>query len=184
MGNYFSEAGYRTVYKGKWHVAESSLFSPGTHDQLVDTFDANGVPDPQPSRSCTWTPNVLDPYGFDGWVGPEPHPTQYLQRGSAEWLLGRRPACRVATSSTAIRSFSRSRTSTGDRSDNRPWVIVVVFVDPHDIALVRLANVPRHLARDRGIGQKCGPIFAPAFLNNANVPPPTSCSTRRCTRRR
>lgn len=35
MGHYFRAAGYRTYWKGKWHISEADLAVPGTHNSLV-----------------------------------------------------------------------------------------------------------------------------------------------------
>ena len=54
MGNYFREAGYRTIYKGKWHVSEASLTAPGNHHGPVETFDKFRRPHPVARRTSTF----------------------------------------------------------------------------------------------------------------------------------
>ncbi len=169
MGNYFRQAGYRTFYKGKWHVSEASLFAPGTHDAPLWSFDESGVPVPA-LEQLYLNANALDPYGFDGWVGPEPHPTNASNAGrlsasSAATGLSGRDEAYADQVVRQIQAFD------SDRSDNRPWLLVSSFVDPHDIALVGLLAWTGAWLADRGLGQNCGPISPLAFENDlAGVP--------------
>jgi arylsulfatase A-like enzyme len=34
MGDYFRTAGYRSFYKGKWHISQEGILIPGTHNAL------------------------------------------------------------------------------------------------------------------------------------------------------
>ena len=169
MGNYFRQAGYRTFYKGKWHVSEASLFAPGTHDAPLWSFDESGLPVPA-LEQLYLNANALDPYGFDGWVGPEPHPTSGSNAGrlsgsSAATGLSGRDEAYADQVVRQIQAFD------SDRSDNRPWLLVSSFVDPHDIALVGLLAWTGAWLADRGLGQNCGPISPLAFENDlAGVP--------------
>ena len=45
MGDWFRAAGYRTHYRGKWHVSHPDLVVPGTH-QSLRANDVDGVVDP------------------------------------------------------------------------------------------------------------------------------------------
>jgi choline-sulfatase len=171
MGNYFRAAGYRTVYKGKWHVSEASIFAPGNHRGPVETFDAEGVPDPA-TTDLYLQANVLDQYGFDGWVGPEPHPTSASNVGrmsgsSAQSGLSGRDVVYAQQLVEQIEAFDR------DRSDQRPWLLVASFVDPHDIALFGVQAWLATWLADHGLGEKCGPISPLAFNNLASVPAAT-----------
>lgn len=72
FGNYFRAAGYRTYWKGKWHVSHPDMVVPGTHTSLL-SFDAEtGAPDPE-KEALYEASDRLGPYGFAGWIGPEPH---------------------------------------------------------------------------------------------------------------
>src|SRR5215211_6697982 len=42
MGDWFRAAGYRTHYRGKWHISHPDLVIPGTHESL-SVNDADGV---------------------------------------------------------------------------------------------------------------------------------------------
>src|SRR5436190_2089402 len=45
LGDWFRAAGYRTHYRGKWHISHPDLVVPGTHESLKAS-DADGVTDP------------------------------------------------------------------------------------------------------------------------------------------
>ena len=81
MGNYFRAGGYDTYYKGKWHVSEADIHIPGTYDQLL-TFNDKGEPDPKTEKEYLRA-DRLGPYGFSGWIGPEPHGSNALNSGSS-----------------------------------------------------------------------------------------------------
>jgi choline-sulfatase len=80
MGNYFRAGGYDTYFKGKWHVSEADIHIPGTYEQLV-TFNDKGEPDPKTENEYLRADRV-GPYGFSGWIGPEPHGGNPLNSGS------------------------------------------------------------------------------------------------------
>ena len=71
MGDWFRAAGYRTHYRGKWHVSHPDLLVPGTHESLRAN-DADGVVDPA-AVDAYRRADRLDQFGFSGWVGREPH---------------------------------------------------------------------------------------------------------------
>ena len=153
VGHYLRAGGYRTYWKGKWHAHEADLKVPGT-ETVVTSYDANGFTDPD--KEATYLKaNVLDPYGFDGWVGPEPHGADPLRSGSsaAEGKQGRDPAI-SAQVVKLIQDLDASK-------DDTPWFITASFTNPHDIALwgffTNLAaglqdqydfSVPDHVPRD------------------------------------
>lgn len=52
MGNYFRAAGYRTFYKGKWHVSGSDILIPGSKTALAsDTGDGNQTAQSEQART-------------------------------------------------------------------------------------------------------------------------------------
>jgi hypothetical protein len=57
-GDWFPAGGYRTCYKGKWHISHADIEIPGTHDLLMSNTDA-GVPISRTSTSTrpptAWT---------------------------------------------------------------------------------------------------------------------------------
>lgn len=71
LGNWFRAAGYDTHYDGKWHISHADLEDPATGAPLA-TNDNEGVVDSAAVRRYL-DADPLGPYGFSGWVGPEPH---------------------------------------------------------------------------------------------------------------
>lgn len=127
FGHYLRAGGYRTFWKGKWHASETDLHVPGTRTALT-SYDAKGYPDAG-KEQVYLAADQLDAYGFEGWVGPEPHGSDPLRSGSSapEGSRGRDPA--IAEQVVAlIKQLEAAR-------DDRPWFIMASFTNPHDIAL-------------------------------------------------
>ena len=127
LGHYLRHGGYRTYWKGKWHVTEADLRVPGT-SQVVTSYDVNGITDPA-KESIYLNADLLDPFGFSGWVGPEPHGSDPLRSGSSagQGKQGRDPA----VSDQVVRQLKELDAST----DTAPWFLMASFTNPHDIAL-------------------------------------------------
>jgi arylsulfatase A-like enzyme len=129
MGDYFRAGGYRTFYKGKWHVSHADIILPGTHDAL-ESYDANSQPIPE-IIDLYLRANRLDDYGFTGWVGPEPH-------GSAKANTGtNRDAGFMTETLHLLEGLKAEYDKPG--GDQSPWLIVNSYVNPHDIVLFGLA---------------------------------------------
>ena len=92
LGNWLRAAGYDTHYDGKWHISHADLEDPKTGKPLA-TNDADGVVDPVAVQAYL-DADPLGPYGFSGWVGPEPH-----------------GACRCLTTCRATRGSPRTTPS-------------------------------------------------------------------------
>lgn len=127
MGNYFRAAGYRTFYKGKWHVSQANL--PETSEekgeegawnkdgsQTADVIEQYRRADP------------LDVYGFSGWIGPEPH-------GSLKVNTGVNRDAGFAEQTVALLDQLEQEYQAGKTA---PWLAVASFLNPHDIALFGL----------------------------------------------
>ncbi|WP_211100217.1 sulfatase-like hydrolase/transferase [Azospirillum halopraeferens] len=127
IGHYFRAAGYRTFWRGKWHVSDENLTVPGTHTP-VDTFDADGNRLPEAERYYQ-SANPLGPFGFDGWIGPEPHGADPLNSGASAGG-GRRG--RDAGFAEQIIELLDGLDGDGAAA---PWFVMASFVNPHDIAL-------------------------------------------------
>lgn len=127
IGHYLRHAGYRTIWKGKWHATEADLKVPGT-EQVITSYDANGVTDPE-KEAVYLKADTLDPFGFSGWVGPEPHGSDPLRSGScaSQGRLGRDQAI----STQVVRTLQELDAS----DDASPWFLMASFTNPHDIAL-------------------------------------------------
>jgi choline-sulfatase len=127
LGHYLREGGYRTLWKGKWHVTEADLKIPGT-EQVITSYDTNGIADPA-KESVYLKANTLDPFGFSGWIGPEPHGSDPLRSGSCAGpgKQGRDPAVSAQVVG-ALKALNESQ-------DESPWFLMASFTNPHDIAL-------------------------------------------------
>ena len=123
LGDYFRAAGYRTHYKGKWHISEEDIKVPGTHTSL-NSNTVDGIPIPE-NTALYERANRLDKFGFDGWIGPEPHGQAQSNSGWVRDPLYMHEALGVL-----------------DRLDqnpsDEPWLLVNSYVNPHDIVLFGL----------------------------------------------
>ena len=70
MGHWFRAAGYRTFYRGKWHITHADLESPDGGMLMTNDRDGNVIGDAVAQYQRA---EKLEPYGFSGWIGPEPH---------------------------------------------------------------------------------------------------------------
>ncbi|KAI9003003.1 sulfatase family protein [Hyaloraphidium curvatum] len=116
MGHLFRAAGYRTFYNGKWHISHADLVAPGTHVGLASN-DAEGriLAD---VAAIYEKANRLSPFGFDGWIGREPHGSDGADCGTVKDPL-------YADQVGAL--LARLEEGGG------PWLAVASFVNPHDI---------------------------------------------------
>ena len=132
MGDYFREAGYQTYYKGKWHVSNEDIVIPGTHASLLSYDPLTGVPD-QRGAALYSRANRLDGFGFSGWVGPEPQGIHPRNSGSsaATGLSGRDEV--YAADVAALIEFLHTQKQ--QKKNDKPWLVVASFVNPHDIVL-------------------------------------------------
>ena len=126
LGNWFRAAGYDTHYEGKWHISHADLHDPVT-GAVVDTNDDDGVVDPQAVQTYL-DADPLGPFGFSGWVGPEPHGGRWSNCG-----YRRDPI--YATRVLAWLADRYARRAAGDADAMRPFLLVASFVNPHDIVL-------------------------------------------------
>lgn len=133
FGDYLRTEGYDTFWKGKWHASHSDIIVPGTHDSYLTYDDETGIPIPENERLYS-NANRLDEYGFDEWVGPEPHGSSPHNSGSsaAIGISGRDEVYSAEVINLLQRLQHREL---GEKSKSKPWAIVASFVNPHDIAL-------------------------------------------------
>ncbi|MDO9519413.1 MAG: sulfatase-like hydrolase/transferase [Pseudohongiella sp.] len=125
IGNYFRTAGYRTLYKGKWHISEADLKVPGTRQSLT-SYDDNGNRDAD-KEALYLTAGRLERYGFTGWIGPEPHGSNPMNSASsARGKKGRDEAISDQTVELLA--------GLDANADDTPWLMVCSLLNPHDIA--------------------------------------------------
>ncbi|MGV0715859.1 sulfatase-like hydrolase/transferase [Mycolicibacterium sp. XJ662] len=126
LGNWFRAAGYDTHYDGKWHISHADLHDPATGEPLA-TNDEDGVVD-QDAVQQYLDANPLDPFGFSGWIGPEPHGAPLANAG-----IRRDPLVADRVVAWLMDRYERRRA--GDPEALRPFLLVASFVNPHDIVL-------------------------------------------------
>ncbi len=126
VGNWFRAAGYDTHYDGKWHISHADLPDPVTGKPLA-TNDAHGAVDPDAVQAYL-DADPLGPYGFSGWIGPEPHGAPLANAGVVRDPL-------IADRVVAWLEDRYARRRAGDPDALRPFLLVASFVNPHDIVL-------------------------------------------------
>ena len=119
LGDWFRAGGYRTHYRGKWHVSHAELITPGTHEGLMASDD-NGRPIPEAVEAYRKA-DRLDPFGFSGWIGREPH-------GAAK------SDCGTVRDGVFAAQVVELFTELAEARTDGPWLTVASFVNPHDIA--------------------------------------------------
>lgn len=125
LGHWFRVGGYDTHYDGKWHITHADLHNES--GERIDTNDEDGnVLTAGVQRYLDADP--LDEFGFSGWVGPEPHGGRLADSG-----LRRDPI--IADRVIAWLEDRYARRRAGDVDAARPFLLVVSFVNPHDIVM-------------------------------------------------
>lgn len=134
LGEYFRTAGYQTYWKGKWHLSDEDILIPGTHDALPSYNTKTGVPN-SAQEQIYEKANRLSDYGFDGWIGPEPHGSNPRNSASSAGVgVSGRDEVYAKEVVDLIHSLEKNAKSPIDQ----PWLIVSSFVNPHDITLLGL----------------------------------------------
>jgi choline-sulfatase len=121
LGDWFRAGGYQTHYRGKWHVSSAGLPLPGTHEDLMTSDNAgNLIPD---AIEAYRRADRLDPFGFSGWIGREPHGPNPAESGKL------RDGIFAEQVVDLFGELAKAR-------KDGPWLTVASFVNPHDIAAV------------------------------------------------
>jgi len=118
LGDWFRAGGYRTHYRGKWHVSHANLQTPGTHEGLMASDD-EGRPLPD-AVDAYRRADRLDPFGFSGWIGREPHGAAKSDCGTVRDGVFAEQVVELFDELAAARA-------------DGPWLTVASFVNPHDI---------------------------------------------------
>jgi arylsulfatase A-like enzyme len=119
LGDWFRAGGYQTHYRGKWHVSHANLTVPGRHEELMASDD-DGRPIAEAVEAYRRA-DRLDPFGFSGWIGREPHGVAKADCGTVRDGV-------FAEQVTHLFDELAGAASSG------PWLTVASFVNPHDIA--------------------------------------------------
>lgn len=137
IGSYFRAGGYRTFWTGKWHASFADLVVPGTHTGLT-SYQSDGAPDPE-KEALYREANRLDEFGFDGWIGPEPHGTAPNNSASSAAIP---PNASADARSGRDQGFADQAVALleqlGAQPEGGPWLSIVSFLNPHDITLYGL----------------------------------------------
>ena len=119
LGDWFRAGGYQTHYRGKWHVSHADLAIPGGHESLMASDD-DGVAIAD-AIAAYRKADRLDPLGFSGWIGREPHGVSKSDCGTV------RDGVFAEQVIELFGELAQAR-------DAGPWLAVASFVNPHDIA--------------------------------------------------
>ena len=119
LGDWFRAGGYRTHYRGKWHISHADLVIPGSHEGLMASDD-DGRPVPEVVAAYR-NADRLDPFGFSGWIGREPHGAEKSDCGVIRDGVFAEQVVELFDELAAARREG-------------PWLAVASFVNPHDIA--------------------------------------------------
>ncbi|CAM2070745.1 Sulfatase-like hydrolase/transferase [Sulfidibacter corallicola] len=123
LGAWFRAAGYQTHWRGKWHLSYADIDVPGTQTALLSN-DNNG--ESYPDRVELYREaNRLEPYGFKGWIGPEPHGKSQANDGT-----NRDPGF-ADQSIRLLKELDQAYRANPDGQE--PFLAVCSFVNPHDI---------------------------------------------------
>jgi arylsulfatase A-like enzyme len=119
LGDWFRAGGYQTHYRGKWHVSHADLSIPGTHEGLKASDDDGNVL--HEAVRAYRKADRLDPFGFSGWIGREPH-------GAAK------SDCGTVRDGVFAEQVVELFDELAEARSEGPWLAVASFVNPHDIA--------------------------------------------------
>ena len=118
LGDWFRAGGYRTHYRGKWHISYADLPTPGSHEGLKASDDSGAVI--PAGVEAYQKADQLDPFGFSGWIGREPHGAAKADSGSVrDGVYDDQVADLLSELSTKGRE--------------QLWLAVASLVNPHDI---------------------------------------------------
>jgi arylsulfatase A-like enzyme len=119
LGDWFRAGGYRTHYRGKWHVSHADLPTPGSDEGLASSDDDGRVI--AEAVEAYLAADRLDPFGFSGWIGREPHGVAKSDSGTVRDGV---------FADQVVELF----TELARPSSEGPWLAVASLVNPHDIA--------------------------------------------------
>ena len=161
LGNWFRAAGYDTHYDGKWHISHADLTDPATGQSLA-TNDDDGVIDPAAVQRYL-DADPLSPYGFSGWVGPEPHGALLANAG-----IRRDPL--IADRVVAWLSDRYARRRAGDPDALRPFLWSPASSTRTTSCCSRHGCAAARSSRRRWIRRRCPPPPPPTRTCPPNRP--------------
>lgn len=133
LGDYLRASGYDTFWKGKWHASNANIIVPDTHDPYLTYENLTGIPISE-NQHIYLNANRLKNYGFNGWIGPEPHGTNPHNSGASA-AIGLSGRDQVYASEVIKLLNELQHRVNKEQQEQKPWAITASFVNPHDIAL-------------------------------------------------
>jgi len=119
LGDWFRAGGYQTHYRGKWHISHADLPITGSREGLMASDDdGRAIAE---AVEAYRRADRLDPFGFAGWIGREPH-------GAAK------PDSGTVRDGVFAEQIITLFDDLAAASSDGPWLAVASFVNPHDIA--------------------------------------------------
>jgi arylsulfatase len=138
LGHYFRANGWRTAYKGKWHLSELRAHYELTYGRYPSSRDA------------------LEPFGFaDFNFDGDPH--------GATWTGYKFDAQIAAEAAHWLHQQGRAARDAG-----QPWLLAVNFVNPHDVMYFATGDAQQASRRQRDYLAPLAPAPADALYARAH----------------
>ena len=138
LGHYFRANGWRTAYKGKWHLSELRAHYELTYGRYPSSREA------------------LEPFGFSDFnFDGDPH--------GATWTGYKFDAQIAAEAAHWLHHQGRAA-----RDEGRPWLLAVNFVNPHDVMYFATGAAQQASRRHRDYLAPLAPAPADALYARAH----------------
>lgn len=147
IGHMLRQAGYYTAYKGKWHLARSTVIIPGP-EQAITGF-AGGT-------------DLMEPYGFSDYSIEGDH-------WGGSWDGYRNDAMIASDAALWLESKGKAL------KDDKPWMLAVNLINPHDIMFFdaggrqQETRIIKNFLQPLRVAPQTGP-----YLDDLGVPLPRS----------
>jgi len=115
IGNFFEAGGYETRYFGKWHISFEDIVED---DETLVTKYPDGTLN-ETNMAKYKEQQRLKKYGFEGWVGPDPHGAPQSNSG-------------YVRDSEFSRQFLEWLDNKEASNDDKPFFVALNYVNPHD----------------------------------------------------
>lgn len=132
MGHYFRELGYRTGYIGKWHLSYEDIVDE--KGIVVNTVTDKGERILENEQKY-YEQNKLSKYGFDDWIGPEPHGSSTHNTGMYRDGIYKEIAI----------DWLKKRDNEYEDGMMKPFLLVISLVNPHDIVIYPKSVIRKYL---------------------------------------
>ena len=139
IGHMLRERGYRTCYKGKWHLTselsvrhfdEDASYEPGTN---YGAHDAQRRRDGKPHYCGNDRTSALEQYGFSEWNTMGDFWGAWNEGHFQDPVTAAEAADFIEARGREVLSKKDADSSEGQNTAVRPWFLAVNFLNPHDI---------------------------------------------------